>query len=172
MDQDMRQDVELLNFLCDQAVVYTDRLTGQTYQLSKKLVARWTNRAIQTISDYATGKINIPVEFWRMLLAHIDEPRIIFLLLGDRDDIDWAFLPAGDVRTTKDFLEGAIRDQGEYHQTQVYLAELLRDGRIDEADAPTVQKFVDAYVAHRATQASLQRSIVQAFNKAVAGRSS
>lgn len=172
MVHEMRRDVELLIWLCDATPVYVDRVSGRNVLVTAKAIAQWTGRAAQTISDYRSGRINIPVEVWRLLLVHIDEPQIFMLLIGDRDDIEVVFHRRPGSEPTKEILLGAIEDQGRFHQTQHYLADILKDGRIDEADAQRIQAYSDAYAAHRFSEASLHRTIIRAFEKAASERSS
>ena len=170
MEQDMRSDVELLNTLCDEAPLVVDRVTGRSVVLSKKVIALWTGRAVQTVSDYATGKLNIPIEFWRRILEHHFDPRIPNLLFPEDYDhqaiAPWRAEPAN----ARQFFRQAVQESGAHHAKQTYIADILADGRIDELDASTVQDYADAYVHHRALDCQLHRAILQAFNRAMAAR--
>jgi len=166
-DQEMRTDRELLLSLVDTEPTVIDRITRQPVVITRKRVAHWTGRAVQTISDYCGGKYNIPIDFWRDILAHHDDPRIADLLLGR---LDYELYIHGTARpeTGRDFFRHAVEESGAHHEKQRYIAELLADGRIDELDASTVQKYCDAWVRQRMLDVRLHRSIVDSFNRAMA----
>lgn len=167
MEIDLRSDAELLNALCDEAPVVQDRQTGRQMSLAKKVIAAWTGRAVQTVSDYATGRLNIPIEFWRSLLDHYFDPRIVVLLVPD--DYDWEVHPTlnDPPRLARQFFRAAVEETGAHHTKQTYIADLLADGRIDELDGLTVQQYADAYHRHRELDWQLHRSIMTAYRSAV-----
>jgi hypothetical protein len=156
--------VDLLVHLTDDCPVVFDRRSGGPVSLTAKVIARWTDRSLQTISDYRTGKTNIPVEFWRRVLEHYFDARIIALLVPDC--LHWeAFDHDHLVDTAPAFFRQAIAAEGAHHEQMKYVADILGDGRVDELDAGTIQKFSDAYVAHRTRDAQLHRSIIAAFHR-------
>ena len=77
MEHDVRSDAELLELLVNEAPIVPDRVTGRNVVLSAKQVATWTGRSIHTVSDYKNGKSNIPADFWRQLLEHYFDLRIL-----------------------------------------------------------------------------------------------
>ena len=172
MCQDMRNDVELLNAILDHGMVIVDRQTSGNVLVTAKALAYWTQRSLQTVSDYRVGKTNIPVEFWRRILEHMFDLRIVNLLLPST--IHCELIPLEDIqpRTAKDFFREAVEAEGEHSTQQRYLCDLLADGRIDETDGQAIQRYDDAYWAHRRRDAVLHRSILKAFEQSVAVKES
>jgi len=166
MDREMRTDVELLLTLVDNEPTVIDYVTGRPVMVTRKCVARWTGRSIQTISDYVSGRYNIPIEFWARLLEHYHDARIADLVLM-HTDYELFFHDKATPASTRDFFRRAVEESGLHHQKQVYIADLLADGRIDELDASTVQAYADAYVHHRMADAALHRAIIETFNRAM-----
>lgn len=163
MSEDVRRDAELLHHLlcCEPAI--QDRVTGGLAQITAKRIALWTDRSEQTISDYRTGKTNIPVDFWRRILEHHLDRRIIELLAPNDVTIELEVLHLHRPATGPEFFREAVKSEGEHHQQMKYLAEMLADGRIDELDATTVQAYEDAYQKHRLTDAALRSAILNTF---------
>ena len=83
MESEMRTDVELLIALCDDGATVVDRRTGRPLTINAKALSLWSGLSLQTISDYKTGKYNIPISFWRSILDRYVEPRIVSLLIPD-----------------------------------------------------------------------------------------
>ena len=165
MNQQMRGDVELLNLLCDEAPLVVGK-DGASAQLSAKRIAHLTGFAQQTVSDYRRGKYNIPVEFWRRLLEHYPDSRIIALLLGDSGDYEVLYKGYMPADHPADFFRAAVAEEGSHHRKLAYIADILADGRIDELDETTVQSYHDEYVQHRSRDCSLHFAVMQAFRKA------
>jgi len=160
--QDMRSDVELLVHLTDDCPVVFDRVARFNVVLTAKVIARWADRSLQTISDYRSGKTNIPIEFWRRVLEHYFDARIIQLLVPDC--LYWeAFDPGRLVNTAPSFFKEAVAAEGAHHEQMKMVAEILGDGRVDEIDASSIAKFNDAYMEHRTRDIALHRSINAAY---------
>lgn len=170
LEGEMRSDVDLLNALCGEAPIVVDRTTGLAVSLGRKQLAHWTGLAVQTVSDYSTGKYNIPVDFWRRVLDHYLDARIIGLLLGDSHNYE--LVHHGEVRpnTAPEFFRDAVEQVGAFVAQQEYIAEILIDGRIDELDGNSVQEYHDAYLRHRLLDAKLHRSIIDKYQRAVAAK--
>lgn len=167
---DMRADAELLNaMLNDAPLIHLD--DGATVALSAKLIAHWTDRATQTISDYRTGKLNIPVDFWRALLSHYFDMRIVQLILpgGYSAEVHshGEYIPL----TGPQWFREAILAEREHHEQSMYLADILADGRVDETDAQTIKGYDDAFHAHRHREALLHRAILTAYRRNQLARS-
>lgn len=165
MSQDMRSDVGLLCALLDESPLVRDRLTGYVAPLSAKLLAHWTDRSIQTVSDYRTGKTNIPAEFWKRFLEHYYDPRVIVLFIPGSVIWEAVTTEGIDAVTAPAFFREALHAEAQYHEQQTYLANILADGRVDELDASTVVGYHDAFHRHRHTDAQLFRAIVAHYNK-------
>ncbi len=163
MDREMRSDAELLNCLCDEAPVITFA-SGGVASLSKKLIAQWTGRSVQTVSDYATGKLNIPIDFWSRILVHFHEPRIVALLLGD-SLYEYTRLPADAQPTGRQFFKDAVTESGAHHEKMKHIAGILEDGHINELDARRVQEYHDSYIQHRYRSAVLHHQVMHAFQR-------
>lgn len=168
---EMRSDVDLLNCLCDEAPVVTDLVTGLPVAISRKLLARWTGVSIQTVSDYGTGKYNIPLDFWSRVLAHHFDPRIprmLFTHCGFPVCFGMCIVSPGAERG---FFKSAVAESGAYHETQKQIAELLSDGRIDELDENTIQKYDDAHARFISLSVGLHATIMRRFRAAISERS-
>jgi hypothetical protein len=170
MSEDMRSDVELLNAVLDQAPPVLDRRSGQSMTLSAKLLAHWTGRSLQTVSDYRIGKTNIPVEFWRAILDHCFDMRIVGLILPDCYNIELTRTDDPPPQGGREWFRDAVAAEGEHHEQLKYLCDILGDGRVDELDGGAVQKFHDAYMRHRVRDATLHRAITHAYERAVAAK--
>lgn len=169
MKGEMRSDADLLNALCDEAPHVIDRLTGNVACVSKKVIATWTGLAVQTVSDYATGKYNIPIDFWARILNHYYDSRIARLLFHFRDDVEIMF-QQGEIPTSRSFFSDAVTESGAHHKKQTYIATLLADGRIDELDASTIQAYDDAYYRHREIDCALHAAVMRTYRKSLAAK--
>ncbi len=170
MEGEMRSDVELLLNLCNKASLVHDRLTRRWVSFSRQRVAHWTGLAVQTVSDYCSGKYNIPIEFWRRILEHCYDPRIVALLLGDPSRWELLIDTDPEPQTGADFFRRAVEDSGAYHEQQKYIAEILADKRIDELDTQTVVDYNDAYAHQRYLGAQLHRGINRVYHDALAAK--
>ena len=168
MANEMRTDAELLDALLNEASILIDQNHNRAHSFNVKVVAHWTGLSVQTISDYRTGKTNIPVDFWRRILEHNFDMRIVRLLIPDAYHADITPLTAGPPRTGPQWFRQAVEAEGKHHEQQVYLAEILADGRVDETDAATIQAYDDAFFVHRQRDALLHRAIVTEYRRAVA----
>ncbi len=161
MTGEMYADAELLDDILNQA---PPARCGTP--VTPKALSYWTGLSVKTISDYRRGKLTIPVRFWRVVLRHLRDGRIVGLLLGETPHaVTWLDeLP--DLANDQAQLAAAVDCLGRFHALQQCYAELIRDGRIDEADAPGVSEFnrlCPAVVCH--TQA-LQMSVNREFHNA------
>lgn len=168
---EMRSDVDLLNALCDEAPVVHDLVSGRCEVLSRKLIAAWTGVSIQTVSDYGTGKYNIPLDFWARILAHHFDPRIPRLLFGQCGYPVTFGMCIVSPGAERGFFRSAVEESGAYHETQKQIAELLADGRIDELDEKTIQKYDDAHARFISLSVGLHSAIMRRYRDAVAERS-
>jgi len=168
--QDVRRDAELLDDLLSAAPLVCDRVTGVHVVLSAKQIAAWTDRSVQMISQYKNGQTNIPVDFWRHVLRHYCDIRIVALLCPDNCLIEVINVAEQSPETAPAFFRQAVESEIEHHDKQRYLAELLADGRIDELDELTVRNYDDAFHSHRTRDAALHRAVIHAWNRAVAAK--
>lgn len=166
---EMRSDADLLNNLCDSGACVRDRVTGRGVCITRKLIAEWTGYSIQAISDFGTGKTRIPAHFWKDFLRHHFDGRIIDLFVPDEYGSEFVDLRINPPQTGRSFFKDAVATMGLYHEQQKYIAEILADGRVDELDAATVQRYADAYAHHRHEDAALHRAILHKFNTAQKG---
>lgn len=157
---DMRRDAELLADLLNEAPI-VDLNRGVT--LTAKVLAHWTGMSLQTISDYRTGRTNIPIDFWRMVFEHYPHVRIIRLLLSDRFRVD--IVDTGNTidPRDRDFFRQAILAEAGHHECTKYLCEIIADGRIDESDAAAIHKYSASYADHRLREAALHQAILRAY---------
>lgn len=164
--EDMRRDVELLNAMLNEAAHVHDIVTGNVAVLSAKQVADWTDRSIQTVSDYRVGKTNIPVDFWRSLFERTADLRIIALLVpldAFHVEINSRRDPGPD--TPVNFFRETLEAEAEYHAQQKALCEILADGAIDDLDARRVTLYDDAFWRHRRRDADLHRAVLSAYRR-------
>lgn len=161
--QDMRTDAELLGAMLNESEHLFDRVAQVNVCLSAKVIAQWTNRSLQTISDYRTGKTNIPIDFWREMFARTWDMRIASLLFPDYCNIEINDRRQCSVAKPKDFFREALQAEGLYHQQQSALCEILADGKIDDLDGQRVQKYDDAYWQHRTRDSRLHRAILHSY---------
>lgn len=166
MVYEMRTDADLLNKLCDEAPLVTDRVTGRIVTLSRQTLAYWTGMSVQTISDYATGKHNIPADFWRRVLEHYVDPRILLLLLPDDGCFDVCVTDRATPADEPAFFKEALALQKAHNEQLTYILDILSDGRIDELDASTIHQYRDAHHGHRLRDAQLYRAINATFSAA------
>lgn len=166
MESEMRTDVELLIALCDSGPTVVDRRTGRSLTINAKALSLWSGLSVQTISDYKTGKYNIPISFWRSILDHCVEPRIVSLLIPDGVLFEMVDPCGLALVQPPQFFRKAVESGRAYFEQQERLADILADGRIDELDAASVQAFSDAYDQHRFLDAALHRAIVGTFRAA------
>ena len=168
MRYEMGTDTDLLNGLVNSGDIVVDRLTGHKVALSRKQFAYWTARSVQTISDYGTGKHNIPLDFWRRILAHHFDQRILHLLIPDDVDVEVAFLNARPLSSPQEFFRHAIELEGAHHRTMMRITDILADGRVDELDAAAVKAYHASHCAHRDLDSTLHREIMRTFNQSTA----
>ena len=166
---DVGRDADLLNTLLNEAPPFVDH-NGCPNSLNAKLIAHWTDHALQTVSDYRTGNLNIPVSFWRRILIHYMDARILALLIPDGYAFEVTPLNPATARTGPEWFSEAVKAEGAYHKQMMYVAAILEDGKVDESDAVVVQAFDDAYHAHRQRDAELHRDIVHQYKRAVAAK--
>jgi hypothetical protein len=169
MDCDMRTDAELLVELTDAAPTVRDRITGHIVVASAKQVAAWTGRSVQTVSDYRSGKTNIPIDFWRALLGRCMDSavnsRILRLLAPDNAVLEFLPLEPVPAATPRDVFAQMLDAESAHHEKQRYLLEILADNRVDELDREAVQQFVDAFDAHRQRDALIYRTVIERYNQ-------
>lgn len=165
----MRRDADLLDTLLNEAPPFVDH-NGCPRSVNAKLIAHWTDRALQTVSDYRTGKLNIPIDFWRCILVHYMDARIFALLMPDGYAFEFTPLNPATARTGPEWFSEAVRAEGAYHKQMTYVAQILEDGKVDESDAVVVQAYDDAYHAHRQRDAELHQAIVHQYERAVAAK--
>lgn len=164
----MRTDAELLQRFINDAPTVRDRVTGQTVTLCVKVLSDWTGKAGRTIYEYANGERNIPVEFWRAFMEHCPDTRIISLILPPGLRADVIDVTPGGPETPAAFLRDACKSIEQHAGLQKYLAEILADGRIDELDKTSVQRYAEGFHAHRRTEAQLFQAIVNKYNDCIA----
>jgi hypothetical protein len=167
---EMSRDAELLTDLTAEAPLVVDRLTGHTVSLSRKVIGHWTGRSAQTVSDYALGKLNIPVEFWRRLLEHYLDPRIVGLLIPDSVSYELHAVEAQRVLGTVDFLRDALEVEQAHHDKMSRIVDILADNRVDELDGSSIAAYEAGYHAHRLRDSQLHYAITQAYQQAAARR--
>ncbi len=165
MHYEMNTDAQLLNELFDQSPIVTDCITGVTYALSRKLVASWTGKSLQTISDYGTGKYNIPIYFWRCWLEHSFDLRILELLLGNSGKYEIIHNDFIDPLSPGDMFRAAVEQEGLHHKQMMHLADIIADGRVDDVDKESVVKYHHTHQLHRVRDAQLHAYIMQAHAK-------
>lgn len=163
MKKEMRTDVELLIALCDGGPAVVDRRTGRPLTINAKALSLWSGLSVQTISDYKTGKYNIPISFWRSVLEHHADPRVIALAMPDDMTAHEISVALAVVPSAPEFFRESVKACQAYYTQQQYLADILADGRVDELDAASVQKFSDAFRDHQRREASLHAAIVGTF---------
>ena len=153
----MRTDAELLNHLVDVAPIVVDRLTSHALQLSRATVAAWTGLAVQTISDYCTGRLNIPVSFWQRILLHHLDLRIVhlILLLNCACEIYATELPP--ISSARAFFRQALELEGTHHAMMSRIVDIIADGRVDELDTESIEAYHDTYHDHRERDDRLHR---------------
>jgi hypothetical protein len=155
--REMKYDAQLLADLIDDAAG------------GRKWFAYKTGMHVNTIQAYTTSRINIPIDFWRRAFALTHDPRIIDLLLGDVS-YEVTFedrLP--DLATDTTRLTEVMDSMGKFHQSQTYLADILRDGRITETDAEAVKRYNHARAKFRLHESALHRAINVAFAESTTG---
>ena len=167
MSDDVRRDAELLSALLNDAALVRDRLDGQIARFVVKQLAVWTGKAEQTISEYRNGTRNIPVEFWRSILEHFCDRRIIALLIPEEFDFEISDVRCNCPASAPAFFRDAVEAEIAYHEQMKQVAELLADGRIDEFDVGTVKEYDDAFHAHRLRDANLHHAIINTYNRAL-----
>jgi hypothetical protein len=59
----------------------------------------------------------------------------------------------------------AIDAMGKHHEAQVHLAEIIKDGRIDEADADALKRFNRAHLEHRRTSAAIRKAVLTEYER-------
>jgi len=167
MSDELRRDAELLSALLNDAALVRDRVDGQVARFVVKQLVVWTGKAEQTISEYRNGTRNIPVEFWRSILEHFCDRRIIALLIPEEFDFEISDVRCNCPASAPAFFRDAIEAEIAYHEQMKAVAQILADGRIDDFDAKTVREYDDAFHVHRKRDANLHHAIVNTFNRAV-----
>ena len=170
MCQDMGRDVELLNDLLNSAPLVQDRLTSRAVVISAKLLAGWSGRSVQSISDYRNGRTNIPVEFWRSILSRFYDLHIISLIMPDDINFEASITDYADPLPAKDIVRAAVEGEIVHYNKMKYVAEIIADGQIDELDTSTIKEYRSAFYAHRVRDLALFRSLTARFEAAVARR--
>jgi len=165
---EMRSDVDLLVSLVDSDLTVIDRATGRPVILTRKTIAHWTGMSVQTVSDYCSGKYNIPIDFWRRIIERHFDPRVVALLIGDRIPYEVILYDAPEPETSRDFFRRAVEESGVHHETQTRIADILADGQVDELDGEAVHAYAEAWARHRQVDSHLHRSIITAFNNSLA----
>jgi len=165
MDYEMRTDAELLIDLFNDAPLVTDRISGVAFPLSRKLVASWTGMSVKTISDYCTGKYNIPIDFWRRWIEHNFDVRILQLLLGNSGKYEIIVNDAIDPLTPGAMFKSIVEQDGLYHKQMMYLADIIADGRIDEVDNASVERYHHAHQHHRVRDLQIHEFIMASHAK-------
>jgi len=167
MVYEMRTDAELLNVLLNEAPMVAEQRTGHTQALSAKLIGYWTGRAVQTVSDYRTGKLNIPIDFWRRILDHYLDMRIVRLLISDLYIVEVTPHVAPPPPVGVEWFHQAVEVIGTFHAQQKSLADIIADGKVDASDAAAVAAYDRAFHEHRATEAALHRATLAAFENSL-----
>ncbi len=156
---DVRRDAELLSAMLYDEIWVRDRADGKARQFTVKTLVLWTGKSEQTISQYRNGTSNIPVEFWRAVLDHHLDSRVVGLLIPLDVRIDLVIDRGDPPANPAEFFRAAVKAEGEHHEQMKYIADILADGRIDELDAETVEAYENAFHQHRGTDAALHRAI-------------
>ncbi len=169
MVQEMRRDAELLGELLDKADSVVDRAICRNVTFSVKVIAHWTGFSVKTISDYRIGKTNIPVDFWRRILEHHFDIRIVRLLVPDVIDFEVACTKYNVPDTTLDFFRKALQAEAAHHEAMKRVADILADNRINELDEHSINLYDASYHDHRQLEFELHRSIIARFNMSMAG---
>ena len=162
---DMRRDAALLSALLNDVDVVCDRVDGKLRQFTVKTLVAWTGKAEQTISQYRNGLSNIPIEFWRAVLEHHLDPRIVALLIPIDVRFELTIDSEKEPASSPEFFRQAIKSLEGYGKVMSYIAEMLADNRIDELDARTVDDFQRDFHAHRMAESALYRGICNTFNR-------
>ena len=162
---DMRRDAELLSEMLNDAGFVLDRVDGACRPFTVKLLVAWTGKSEQTISQYRNGGSNIPVEFWRSILQHHLDHRIVSLLVPLDVRYDLTIDSVKEPASRAEFFRKAVEAEGQHHQQMVYIADMLADNRIDELDRDTVVAYEAAFHQHRITDAALYRAILNTYNR-------
>jgi hypothetical protein len=154
-------DAELLDDILNTGGIARDR-----HLITAKLLAHASGYSVKTISDYRRGKLTIPSQFWRAAWNVTRMRSIPNLILADTPcDItihDHLRRIEGDAAV----LAQAIEAVGDFHKRQSYLADILKDGRIDEADRDAVAKYNEAYHQGRQHEAGIHFAINREFEAA------
>lgn len=155
---ELMYDAELLDqMLNDSAVMRNGHV------LTAKAISFHTGVAVQTISDYRRGRYTIPVRFWRQVWNLTRDPRIASLLIGDTP-CEITFTDSiRDIAGDASLLAAAVDSLSDFHAQEKYLLEILRDGRIDEADRKSINAYNAAFVRARQTQNEVHKSVNRAF---------
>lgn len=159
---EMSYDAELLDTLLNESMVMRDGAV-----LTAKALAYRTGYAVQTISAYRRGKLTIPTRFWRFVWNFTRDSRVANLLLQDTPCEICFSDCVRDIADNDALLAAAIESLGKFHQQETYLLDILKDGRINEADRASIDKFNAAYAHSRQTQAEVHRAINRAFAEAM-----
>jgi len=167
VSDDVRRDAELLSALLNDAACVRDRVDGTVTRFIVKQLCVWTNLSEQTISEYRNGMRNIPIDFWRRILEHYFDRRIVVLLVPDGLCFEVVDIRCNCPASPREFFRDAIEAEIAYHDQMKRVAELLADGRIDETDGTCVQEYEDAFQTHRERDANLHHAIINTYNHAV-----
>ena len=167
MSEDVRRDAELLDALLNLAPVVSDRVTGGNAQFTVLTLRDWTDRSQQMISQYRNGITNVPVEFWRRILDHWLDDRILDLICPSDCSFDIHVTAGNGPASAPEFFREAVTAEGAHHEQMKYVAEMLADGRIDELDGRSVKVYHDAWLRHRARDAVLHRAILNTYHRTI-----
>ncbi len=168
MEHEMRTDAELLNAIADEAPLVTDRLTGRPVCVSRKVIALWTGLSIQTISDYGTGKLNLPVDFWKRFLAHYLEPRVVALIMPPNCAYEVYPTIIPTPLGAPAFFQQMLAVEKAHHAMMIRIVDILGDGRVDELDGSSIKQYDDDYHEHRQRDDLLHRTVMATYQQAVA----
>jgi hypothetical protein len=156
---EMHADAELLRQLIEDGAACRDGCG-----LTVKRIAYWMQLAPATIYDYMSGRLTIPVRFWRTVFHHCPDPRILALILGESNCEIILGDKVPDLRSNAASYVAALNVAGEFHEQQKRFVSIVKDGRIDEADTDDVVAYDRAYQNARVQNAAIHRAVISAFN--------
>lgn len=159
---EMHQDADLLQTLIADAPPAVDGTP-----VTAKRLAYWSGYALKTVYDFASGRLTIPVRFWRSIYPYLRDQRVVDLLLGgvQYDLVEHDRVP--DLTGSRAGFDAALQSLQAWHEQQKLFGEIVRDGRIDEYDTDAVQRYHAAYLEQRRHAASVHRAVMTTFAKSV-----
>jgi hypothetical protein len=160
---DMRRDAELLAALIQAEPWVLDRMDGKCRQIIVKTLVAWTGKSEQTISQYRTGQSNIPMEFWRSILNHHLDCRIVALLIPIDVCFELTINSDKGPLSPPEFFREAVQASGDFYEEMKYVSEILADGRVDELDAARMENYEISFYKHRLSEAALNREIKNTY---------